>query len=58
MKNKYQRLISNTAARTRVLGVQMYALGAKGFLHWGYNFYNSQLIIQIELLVHKSLFQR
>ncbi len=33
------RLISNTAARTRVLGAQMYKYKAKGFLHWAYNFY-------------------
>lgn len=28
--------------RTRILGVQMYLTGVKGFLHWGFNFYNSQ----------------
>jgi len=33
------RLITNTAARTRVLGLQLYLYGAKGFLHWGYNYY-------------------
>ena len=27
--------------RIRVLGFQMYRYGIKGFLHWGYNFYNS-----------------
>jgi hypothetical protein len=43
MKNCSNRLISNTAARTRVLGVQMYALGAKGFLHWGYNYYYDRM---------------
>lgn len=33
------RLITNTAARTRVLGLQMYLYNIKGFLHWAYNFY-------------------
>ena len=33
------RVISNTAARTRVLGVQMYRYRAPGFLQWGYNYY-------------------
>lgn len=37
------RLISNTAARTRVLGVQMYRYNALGFLHWGYNYYYDRL---------------
>jgi hypothetical protein len=31
------------SARTRVLGVQLYMNKIKGFLHWGYNFYNSVL---------------
>ncbi len=43
LKNCANRLIPNTAARTRVLGVQMYALGAKGFLHWGYNYYYDRM---------------
>lgn len=34
-----KRLISNTSARTRMIGIQMYVAGAKGFLHWAYNFY-------------------
>lgn len=38
-RNSARRLISNTAARTRVLGLQMYRYKAKGFLHWGYNYY-------------------
>ena len=33
------RVIPTTSARNRVLGVQMYVGGAKGFLHWGYNYY-------------------
>ncbi len=33
------RLVSNTAALTRVLGVQMYRYNAPGFLQWAYNYY-------------------
>ena len=28
--------------RNRILGLQIYKYGLKGFLHWGYNFYYSQ----------------
>ena len=27
--------------RTRILGWQLYASGVQGFLHWGFNFYNT-----------------
>lgn len=30
------------SARNRILGVQLYLYKIEGFLHWGYNFYNSQ----------------
>ena len=30
------------AARTRMLGAQLYKYDIEGFLQWGYNFYNSQ----------------
>lgn len=33
------RMISATSARNRVLGMQIYVSNAKGFLHWGYNYY-------------------
>lgn len=33
------RLISMTSGRTRILGTQLYRFRAKGFLHWGFNFY-------------------
>ncbi len=33
------RIVSTTGARNRILGTQMYYTGAKGFLHWGYNYY-------------------
>ena len=37
------RIISTPSARNRVLGVQMYVGNAKGFLHWGYNYYYDYL---------------
>lgn len=33
--------IAMPAARTRILGVQLYRYDLAGFLQWGYNFYNS-----------------
>ncbi len=33
------RIVTTTGARNRILGTQMYYTGAKGFLHWGYNYY-------------------
>lgn len=43
---QYQKYLSNRfitmpSLRNRVLGLQLYANGVKGFLHWGYNFYHS-----------------
>ena len=35
------RFVAMPSTRNRVIGSQLFALGAKGFLHWGYNFYNS-----------------
>jgi hypothetical protein len=37
------RFFSMPSARNRIIGTQIYKYGMKGFLHWGYNFYNSQL---------------
>lgn len=37
------RLLATTSARNRILGIQMYVAGAKGFLHWGYNYYYGEL---------------
>lgn len=37
------RYMAMPGSRTRMLGVQMYKYDIKGFLHWGYNFYNSAL---------------
>ena len=33
------RNITVTGARNRIIGIQMYYTGAKGFLHWGLNYY-------------------
>lgn len=37
------RFIAMPSRRNRILGVQLYKFGIKGFLHWGFNFYNSML---------------
>ena len=37
------RFIAMPSARNRVLGHQLFALNCSGFLHWGFNFYNSTL---------------
>ncbi|MDE6937132.1 MAG: DUF4091 domain-containing protein [Lachnospiraceae bacterium] len=36
------RFIVQPGQRTRILGVQLYKYQLDGFLHWGYNFYNSE----------------
>ena len=36
------QLIAMSSHRERILGVQMYIYNIVGFLHWGYNYYNSQ----------------
>ena len=36
------RFIVLPGCRTRILGVQLYKYRLDGFLHWGYNFYNSE----------------
>ncbi len=35
------RFIYSPSQRMRILGFQLYETGAQGYLHWGYNFYNS-----------------
>lgn len=35
------RYLSMPMARTRILGVQLFANKIEGFLHWGYNFYHN-----------------
>lgn len=36
------RFFAHPSLRTRIIGMQMYKYGIKGFLHWGYNFWYSQ----------------
>lgn len=36
------RFMAMPSARTRILGWQLYTERIEGFLHWGFNFYNSQ----------------
>lgn len=35
------RILNIPLQRTRILGLQLYENGAKGFMHWGFNFYNT-----------------
>lgn len=46
--NKYvpNRFMAMPSLRNRVLGIILYKYDIKGFLHWGYNFYNSQYSIR------------
>ena len=46
--NKYvpNRFMSMPSLRNRVLGIIMYKYDIKGFLHWGYNFYNAQYSVR------------
>lgn len=37
------RFIALPSTRSRVLGAQLFCTRASGFLHWGFNFYNSSL---------------
>lgn len=39
------RFIYMTSSRNRILGALLYNYGIDGFLHWGFNFYNSQFSI-------------
>lgn len=41
-KDVGNRFMSMPGYRNRILGLQMYKYDIKGFLHWGYNFYNSR----------------
>jgi len=40
------RFFSMPSSRNRIIGYQLYKYGITGFLHWGYNFYYSQLSIR------------
>ncbi len=46
--NKFvpNRLMAMPSLRNRVLGILLYKYDVKGFLHWGYNFYNTQYSIK------------
>lgn len=37
------RMLAMPAARNRALGMQLYKYNIVGFLHWGFNFYNTSL---------------
>lgn len=37
------RLITDKPYRTRILGLHLYKYKAKGFLHWGYNYYYDRM---------------
>lgn len=37
------RFLSMSSSRNRILGMQLYRWHIEGFLHWGYNFYNTGL---------------
>ncbi len=40
------RFFAMPSIRNRILGVQTYVHDLQGFLHWGYNFYNSRLSLR------------
>ena len=43
------RMFGIPSYRNRALGVLLYALGIDGFLHWGYNFYYTQLSLRTDI---------
>lgn len=45
-KEVSNRFFAMPSARNRVLGVLLYYHNIEGFLHWGYNFYNSQYSLE------------
>jgi len=45
-KDVSNRFFSMPLSRARILGVQLYKYRIEGFLHWGFNFYNSQLSLR------------
>ncbi len=40
------RALGMPLQRTRILGWQLYASGVQGFLHWGFNFYNTAFSLE------------
>lgn len=45
-KGTPNRFLAMPSCQVRVLGVLLYVYRAEGFLHWGYNFYNSALSLE------------
>ncbi len=45
-KDVSNRFFSLPSSVNRILGLQLYKYQIKGFLHWGYNFYNNQYSIE------------
>lgn len=43
VKDYSNRFFAMPSQRTRILGVQLWKYNVKGFLHWGYNFWNTFL---------------
>jgi len=41
------RFMAMPSYRTRIIGLQMYKYGIKGFLQWGYNFYYTQFSLKL-----------
>ena len=41
--NLSNRFIAMPSSRNRIMGVQLYKYGIKGFLQWGYNFYYARM---------------
>ena len=41
------RFVAMPGQRIRIMGAQMYKFDIKGFLHWGFNFYNSRYSIKL-----------
>ena len=42
-RNLANRFMAMPSARNRIIGLEMYIEGIRGFLQWGYNFYYSRL---------------
>ena len=41
------RYLAQPSYRNRILGLQIYKFGCEGFLHWGFNFYNSRKSVKV-----------
>lgn len=44
--NVSNRFVSMPGERIRIIGAQMYKYNIKGFLHWGFNFYNCRYSVK------------